>query len=153
MSMRGSRQRGVTLVELVATITIVAIAATAVLGAISLILTRGADAMARQQAVAVAEAYLEEILLQPVAQPTGGGTPTTRATYNDIDQYNGIVDVGALDQFGNPITNLSGYTVRVAVAQTSALSGVPAASARRIDVTVTAPTGISVMLTGYRTNY
>ena len=65
--MQRQRERGVTLIELVAAITIVAIAATAVLGAISMIMTRGADAMARQQAVAVAEAYLEEIMLQPVA--------------------------------------------------------------------------------------
>jgi MSHA pilin protein MshD len=152
MTMR-RRERGVTLIELVAAITIVAIAATAVLGAISLIMSRGADAMARQQAVAVAEAYLEEIMLQPVAQPTGGGTPTTRATFNDIDQYNGLVDAGAEDQFGNAIANLSGYTVRVAVAQSAALTGVPASATRRIDVTVTAPTGVTVMLTGYRTNY
>ena len=63
------------------------------------------------------------------------------------------MDVGAEDQFGNAIANLSGYTVRVAVAQSAALTGVPASAARRIDVTVTAPTGVTVMLTGYRTNY
>lgn len=145
--------RGVTLIELVVAITIVAIAAIAVLGAIGVITSRGADAMARQQAVAVAEAYLEEILLQPVAQPAGGGTPASRASFNDIDQYNGLVDVGARDQFGNAIPNLSGYTVSVATAQSALLSGVPAAATRRIDVTVTAPTGVTVTLSGYRTSY
>ena len=48
--------RGLTLIELVVAITIVAIAATAVLGALSTITTRGANTMVRQQAVAIAEA-------------------------------------------------------------------------------------------------
>ena len=45
------------------------------------------------------------------------------------------------------------YTVSVATSQTSALPGIPAAAARRIDITVSyAPSG-SVTLSGYRTNY
>lgn len=144
--------RGLTLIELVVAITIVAIAATAVLGALSTITARGANTMVRQQAVAIAEAYLEEILLQPVAFP-GGAVPTSRANFNDVDQYNGLLDVGACDQFGNPLPGLSGYTVSVAVVQTTALTGISAANARRIDVSVTDPTGILVMLSGYRTNF
>jgi MSHA biogenesis protein MshO len=99
--------RGLTLIELVVAITIVAIAATAVLGALSTITARGANTMVRQQAVAIAEAYLEEILLQPVAAPVGVPTPTLRANFNDVDEYNGLVDVGACDQYGNPLPGLS----------------------------------------------
>ena len=44
--------RGVTLVELVVAITIVAIAATAILGALAAVATRSADAMMQQQAIA-----------------------------------------------------------------------------------------------------
>ncbi len=145
--------RGVTLIELVVAITIVAIAATAVLGAMSAITGRGADAMVRQQEVAIAEAYLEEILLEPVAPPAGAPAPTGRASFDDVDQYNGLVDVGAHDQFGNPIPNLANYTVSVAVTQSTALSGIAAADARRIDVTVTNPAAGSVSLTGYRANF
>ena len=82
------RQRGVTLIELVVAVTIVAMAAAAVLGGMSAITKRGANVMVQQQAVAVAEAYLEEILLKPVADP--GGTVTDRSAY-DVDDYNGLV--------------------------------------------------------------
>ncbi len=75
--------RGVTLIELVVAITIVAIAATAVLGAMSAITSRGADAMVQQQEVAIAEAYLEEILLEPVAAPAGAPAPAWRAAVDD----------------------------------------------------------------------
>jgi MSHA pilin protein MshD len=146
-----TRERGVTLIELVVAITIVSIAATAVLGAMSVVSGRSADVMLRQQAVAVAEAYLEEILLKPVADP--GGTVTSRATFDKVDDYNGLSDVGAHDQFGNAIAYLTRYNVNVAVSQSSALGGLAASATRRIDITVTTPTGLSVRLTGYRTNY
>jgi len=147
-----ARQSGVTLIELVVAIVIVAMAATAILGAMASITMRSAETMVRQQAVAVAEAYLEEILLQPVAFP-GGVLPTTRATFNDEDQYNGLSDVGAHDQFGNAIAFLAGYNVSVAVTQTTALTGIAAAQARQINVTVTDPNGVTVRLTGYRANF
>jgi MSHA pilin protein MshD len=109
--------------------------------------------MVRQQAVAIADAYLEEILLQPVSPPSGAAAPTSRASFNDVDEYNGLLDVGARDQFGNALPNLSNYTVSVAVVQTTALPNITAANARRIDVSVTDPTGLTVVLSGYRTNY
>jgi MSHA pilin protein MshD len=145
----GTRQRGVTLVELVVAIVIVSIAAIAIMAAISMTLQRGAEAMVRQQAVALAEAYLEEILLQPVAVPTlpaGATAPTTRATFNDEDLYNNLSDTGAQDQYGNAIASLAAYNVSVAVAQTTALTGITAANARQITVTVTDPNGATVVL-------
>jgi MSHA pilin protein MshD len=151
--MRRRPQRGVTLIELVVAITVVAIAAVAVLGALASITTRGANAMLRQQAVAIADAYLEEILLQPVTPPSGAATPTSRANFNDVDEYNGLLDVGARDQFGNALAPLSNYTVSVAVVPTAALPNITAANARRIDVSVTDPTGLTVVLSGYRANY
>ena len=151
--MRRRPQRGVTLIELVVAITIVAIAAVAVLGALASITTRGANTMVRQQAVAIADAYLEEILLQPVTPPSGAATPTSRANFNDVDEYNGLLDVGARDQFGNALAPLSNYTVSVAVVPTAALPNITAANVRRIDVSVTDPTGLTVVLSGYRANY
>jgi hypothetical protein len=48
---------------------------------------------------------------------------------------------------------LSSYTVSVSTSQSSALAGVPAAAARRVDITVSYPPSASVTLSGYRTSY
>src|SRR5690606_11047646 len=98
--MRGHRQRGVTLMELVVSIVVVAIAASAVLGVLSHSVGRSADAMAMSQAVAIAESYLEEIMLKPFADPDGTSGETARTSFDDVDDYDGLVDVGARDQFG-----------------------------------------------------
>ena len=149
-----NRHRGVTLVELVVAITIVAIAATTILGALAAVATRSADAMMQQQAIAIAESYLSEILQRWVTDPSPTTPPNTgRASWDLVDQYNGLVDVGAHDQFGNPIASLNNYTVSVSTSQSSALAGVPAADARRVDITVSYPPSASVTLSGYRTSY
>jgi MSHA pilin protein MshD len=148
-----ARQSGITLIELVIAITVVAIAATGILGALSSIASRSADAMVQQQAISIAQAYLDEILQRWVVDPYGTPTNTGRASWNLVDNYDGLVDVGAKDQFGNAISALSAYTVSVSVSQTSALTGVPATAARRIDVTVTRSPNVTVKLTGYRTSY
>jgi MSHA pilin protein MshD len=152
MRMR-SRHRGVTLVELVVAITIVAIAVTTILGAFAAIATRSADAMMQQQAIAIAESYLSEILQRWVVDPNPTTPPNTgRASWDLVDQYNGLVE-GPHDQFGNAIASLSSYTVSVSTSQSSALAGVPAAAARRVDITVSYPRNASVTLSGYRTSY
>jgi MSHA pilin protein MshD len=148
-----SRHRGLTLVELVVAITIVGIAVTTILGAFAAVATRSADAMMQQQAIAIAESYLSEILQRWVVDPNGTPPNTGRASWDLVDQYNGLVDVGAHDQFGNPIASLSSYTVRVSTSQSSALAGVPAVAARRVDITVSYPPSASVILSGYRTSY
>jgi MSHA pilin protein MshD len=147
------RHRGVTLIELIVAITVVAIAATTILGALAAIASRSADAMMQQQAIAIAQAYLDEIQQRWIVDPNGTPPNTGRGSWDLIDQYNGLVDVGAHDQFGNSIAALAAYTVSVATSPSSALAGVPAAAARRIDVTVNyAPNGM-VTLSGYRTQY
>jgi MSHA pilin protein MshD len=149
-----SRHRGVTLIELVVAITIVAIAVTTILGALAAVATRSADAMMQQQAISIAESYLTEILQRWVIDPNPSTPPNTgRASWDRVDQYNGLTDVGAHDQFGNPIASLSTYTVSVSTSQSSALAGVPAADARRVDITVSYPPSASVTLSGYRTRY
>jgi MSHA pilin protein MshD len=147
------RHQGVTLIELVVAITIVAIAVTTILGVIGAIALRSADAMVQQQAVAIAQAYLDEILQRWVVDPNGTPPNTGRGSWDLVDEYNGLTDVGAHDQFGNAIPALSAYTVSVTTTPSSALTGVPSAGARRIDITVSyAPSG-SVTLSGYRTSY
>ena len=147
------RQRGVTLVELVVAITIVAIAATTILGTMAAVASRSADAMIQQQAIAVGQAYLDEVLQRWVVDPNGAPPNTGRGSWDLVDQYNGLTDVGARDQFNNAIAALSAYTVSVSVVSSSALTGVASTAARRVDVTVTRAPNVTVTLSGYRTSY
>ena len=67
-----SRQQGMTLVELVISIVIIGISAASLYSAMAAITGRSADPLLRQQSLAIAEAYLEEILLQPFLDPATG---------------------------------------------------------------------------------
>ena len=147
------RHQGFTLIELIVAITVVAIAATTLLGTIAAVTSRSADSMMQQQAIAIAQAYLDEIEQRWVVDPNGTPANTGRGSWDLVDQYNGLTDVGAHDQFGNAIAALSAYTVAVSVAQSTALTGIAGTAARRIDVTVTASPNVRVTLSGYRTNY
>jgi MSHA pilin protein MshD len=145
--------RGLTLVELVITIAVVAIAAAAVLAGIASTSVSSARAMAQFQATAIAEAYLEEILLRPFADPDGTDGETARADLDDVDDYDGLADAQARDQYGNAIAGLENYGVAVSVQGSNALPSVPATAALLVNVTVQPPTGASVTLSAYRTDY
>jgi MSHA pilin protein MshD len=149
--MRVHRQSGVTLIELIISIVVIAIAIGGVLGVLSQSVGRSADAMIMSQAVAIAEAYLEEITLKSFADPDGVPVEANRADFDDVGDYNGLVDVGARDQFGVAIPSLSRYTVTVTVAPSTALTGVPGADAERVDVTVTYAPNVTVKLSAYKT--
>jgi MSHA pilin protein MshD len=149
--MRGRGERGATLIELVISIVVIAIAASAVLGVLSASVGRSADAMVLRQAVAIAEAYLEEISRKPFLDPDGVDGEGTRPEFDDVDDYDGLVDNGARDQFGAALPPLAQYTVTVSVTPSTALSGVPQVDAQRIDVRVTYPGNGAVALTGYKT--
>lgn len=152
--MRRQCQAGVTLIELVIAITIVAIGVTSILGALAASSSHSADAMVQQQAVSVAQAYLDEILQRCVPEPiactsVAGG----RANWNTVDAYNGLADSGAHDQFGNAIAALTTYNVAVAVVPSGALGGIGSAAVRRIDVTVSHAPNVTVTLSGYRARF
>ena len=142
-------ERGVTLIELVISIVIVAIAVTAVLGTLTFAARGSADAMIRNQSVAIASSYLEEILLKNFA---ANGVEASRDLFDDVSDYNGLTDVGARDQFGNAIAGLEQYTVTVSVGA-GTLGSAPAADVKRIDINVQHATGVIVAISGYRTDY
>ena len=146
-------QAGATLVELLVSIVIVGIAASTILGIFSTTSASSADPMIRHQAAAIAESYLEEILLRPLDDPDGSDGETARADFDDIDDYNGLSDIGVRDQFGNTVTALSAYNVNVTVGTSTALAGVPTADTYRVDVRVTRGSDIDFVLSGYRTRF
>ena len=147
------RQGGMTLIELIIAIVVIAIAVSAVLGVLTRNVQSSADAMVISQAAAIAEAYLEEVSLKPFVDPDGTDGEATRTDFDDVDDYNGLVDAGATDQFGNAIGALADYTVSVAVTPSAALPNVPLADALRIDVTVVRAPYVNFTLTGYRTRF
>ncbi|HQU14565.1 MAG: hypothetical protein B7Z66_15710 [Chromatiales bacterium 21-64-14] len=163
--------RGMTLIELVISIVVVSIAVTGVLLAINQTVRHSADPMITEQATAIAQSYLEEIMLQSFANPPNTTAPCnpatlgpdpgeTRATYNDVGDYNGLVDAPPRDQNGTPmdpgssLIDLSKYIVKVRVS-CAALNGIPATASKRIDVTVTnsAVPDLDITISAYRTAY
>ncbi|MDH3748442.1 MAG: prepilin-type N-terminal cleavage/methylation domain-containing protein [Gammaproteobacteria bacterium] len=147
------QQQGSTLVELLVSIVIVSIAASTILGVISMTTAGSADPMIRHQAAAIAEAYLEEILLKPLTDPDGVDGEAARADFDDLDDYDGLSDAGARDQFGNPMAGLGNYNVAVSVGASAALPAVPAADAFRVDVVVSHTNDVNFALSGYRTRF
>jgi len=145
------RARGVTLVELIVSIVVIGVALAGVMVVIVRNTSASADPLIWHQAVIVGEAYLEEILTKNF---TADGVEASRDLYDDVMDYNGLTDSPPRDQNGTAIAALAGYSVNVQVA-TAALNDITLASgnAVRAQVTVTMPTGGSVVVSGYRTNY
>ena len=139
-------QRGATLIELVISIVIIAVGVAGILKVMELTTRHSADPMIQHQAVAVAEAYLEEILTKSYAiQPQSG----SRANFDDVRDYDGLSNNPPKNQFGAAIA-LADYTVTVNVNGPAALDGV---NALEVAVHVTYGTLADVTLTGYRTEY
>ncbi len=145
------RQSAFTLIEIITTIVIIAVAATAIMSVFTSTIKTSADPMIQQQAVSIAEAYMEEILLKPFSDPDGVGGET-RSGYDDVFDYDLLTDNGATDQNGNGIASLTDYTVTVSVT-TSALNGIAAANAALVTVTVSHTVLDPIVLHGYRTSY
>src|SRR5215510_14030761 len=69
---RDAGERGATLVEMVISIAIIAIVVSGTLLLVQKVAVHSADPMVERQALAIAQAYLEEILLRPYWDPTLG---------------------------------------------------------------------------------
>lgn len=180
--LRQPRARGSSLVELIMFIVIIGIAVAGVLGAMSLSTRASADPLIQKQALAIAEAYLEEVLAMPFtycdpddvdaatatsATIGAGGCATTleaigaeagetrgggTTPYDNVNDYNSLATGVPASIDGTAIGGLSSYNVSVAVVA-EALSTVVVSASLRVTVTVTGPAGVSVRLDGYRTRY
>ena len=180
--LRQQRARGSSLVELIMFIVIIGIAVAGVLGAMSLSTRASADPLIQKQALAIAEAYLEEVLAMPFtycdpddldaatatsATVGAGGCAATievigaeagetrgggTTPYDNVNDYNSLATGVPASIDGTAIGGLSSYNVSVAVVA-EALSTVAVSASLRVTVTVTGPAGVSVRLDGYRTRY
>lgn len=145
MSRRAGRQAGFTLVELVIFIVIVAVGVAGILLVMNTVVASSADPMVRKQALALAESILEEILQKEYADPDGTSGETTRATFDDVDDYNGKSN----STFTDLPAALSSYLITIVVDAPASLNGV---TMKRVRVTVS-KSPESITLTGYRGNF
>ncbi len=142
------RHSGFTLLEIITTVVVIAVAAPTLMSVFSSTIQTSADPMFQHQALSIAEAYMEEILLKDFTI----GPETTRANFDDVRDYNGLTDIGARDQANNLISGLNDYTISVTVAN-DGLNGIAAADSLRIDITVSHAMIDNILLSGYRVNY
>jgi MSHA pilin protein MshD len=146
---------GFTLVELVVSIVVISVAISGVVGILSAVSARSGAAIAQAEATEIASAYLNEVLQRSFSDPDATPVEPARSLFDDVGDYNGLTDVGARDQFNQAIPGLTQFTVsvQVVVPAAGALGTVPTSSMKRVDVTVSHPTGVRVLLSGYRTAY
>lgn len=142
------KHAGFTLLEIITTVVVIAVAATALMSVFSSTVATSADPVLEHQAIAIAEAYMEEILLKDFAI----GPENTRPKYDDVRDYNSLPDTVVRDQNGLAIGALSDYSITVTVVLDS-LNGIPMASSLRIEIIVNHAAIDNVLLSGYRTDY
>ena len=158
----GYYQQGVTLVELVIAIVVIAIAVTAVFFGMANMVGHSADAMVQSQGLLIAQSYLEEIAAKPFLDPDTDDVcdavipdASDRPLYNNICDYQGLAgDIVVRDQSGTAISELSNYAVAVNIVLDagSELNGISAADAIKISVTVSSGDQ-SINLIAYRSRY
>lgn len=150
------RETGTTLIEMIVSIVIISVFVTAAMMVVTQVGRSSADPMIRTQAAAIAQAYLDEILVQALNDPEGGESGSaelgeTRSTFDDVSDYHGLADTaGAVDQRGASIAGLEGYNIDVSVTA-STIGGYPA---KRIFVRVgfDGDPNLSVPIVAYRMN-
>ncbi|HEV7608413.1 MAG TPA: prepilin-type N-terminal cleavage/methylation domain-containing protein [Steroidobacteraceae bacterium] len=135
------RARGVTLVELVVSIVVIATAGVALSSTLAYLNGTGNTSILQAQAQSIANAYLDNIMDKNFAP--------SPAPFDDVNDYDGLDNPVALDLAGNAAGN---FRVQVSVGP-GVLNGLPAAAVRRIDVTVAYGATAFVVATGYRTGY
>ena len=180
--------RGATLIELVVTISVLTIVVVTLLTLTSQTTGRSVDPMIQEQAAGIAQAYLEEAMQKGFCDPdydadanpatpldcpaqctgqvcqaggcrnSGSAQEGSRGLYDDICDFSGLSDSGAVDQNGTAVSGLAQYTITVQVddGATVNLNGLAgtAGKAALITVTVSHP-GMQddVRVSGYRANY
>ncbi|HZE91894.1 MAG TPA: prepilin-type N-terminal cleavage/methylation domain-containing protein [Rhizobacter sp.] len=179
---RHSRQRGLSLIELVVAIMVIGIAVAGVLVVFNQAVRGSDDPVVRKQATAIAESLLTEVLAQPftfcdpqdaavtsaasaagcsVSQDTLGPQPASESRTSLTDPFDNVGDyhgfsmvngIRSLDDPSTPIAGLDAYSAGVAISQAGATFGLAPAEALKVVVTVTGK-GQTVVLTGYRVRY
>lgn len=170
-------QHGMTLIELIVFIIIVSVALAGVLTVLNITAKSSADPMIRKQALSIAEAILEEVMLQPftwcdpddaaaatatqyadcavaennLVAEAGESRGSTTTPWDNINDYNSATPIGSnITGGGSALYNATVSVERVAlngIGDTSAIS-----AALLISVSVTGG-GETIQLQTYRTRH
>lgn len=169
-------QRGFSLIELIVTIVVTAIALTALSMGLLTASRNSVDPIVSMRAATLAQAYLDEILSKRFDEQNGNGGVTrcgepsqpactvvmaaesgeTRATFDDVDDYNGLNETPPADAFGVTQSNYDGFRVQVSVNYAGnefSGFGIAQNSTKKITVTVTAPIGGQFVFAAHRGNF
>jgi MSHA pilin protein MshD len=108
---RISRQRGLTLIELVMFIVIVGVAAAGILQVLNMASRNSADPIRRKQAMLIAEAYMEELQLASftVCDPADPNASTATTAEVDSNDTTKCATAAGLEQWGPESGNVRPY--------------------------------------------
>lgn len=171
-----NRARGISLVELIVFIVIISVGLAGILGVMNLTTRASADPLIQKQALAIAEAYLEEVLAMPFTYcdpddpaaadapsalacatpesigPEGGETRAGTPPFDNVSDYHGFSGAPS-NVDGTAIPALTAYQVLITVTQQNLTNTVPAVATLRVTVAVTGPGNTTVALDSYRIRY
>lgn len=161
-----SPQRGFSLLELIAAIVVMGLVFAGFVTVYGTVLRQGADAQIQDQAIAVAAAYLDEVLAQPYRDPDTGlicGVPETdRPSFDNVCDYDQLAFNGctatsstcpaigdcACDPSGAPLDGLRAFEVTLDVSPVN-LAGSVGLNVQ-VDVNNDGLTGNGVTLRAFR---
>lgn len=164
------RSAGLSLIEMLMTIVVLAIALTATVSAMTASVSRSADPLVNHRTTLLVQAYFDEMMSKRFAEGTPvGGVPAiataaacvtgtdggeTRATYDDVDDYDGLDDSPPRLQTGTVAADYTEWRVTVSVSCAGlALGFGNDYDAKLIQMTVEAPLANPTTFSAYRGNF
>jgi MSHA pilin protein MshD len=168
-------EAGFSLIEIVLTIAIIGVALTVMIAAWAQMAKRTGDPFFQAKAAFLGQAYIEEILTKRYDEntPVGGlpacisancssilgpdthsnGSTEPRSLFDDVDDYNGLVEAPSENALGVVRPEYDSYQVSITVSYAVGDFSRPTHTAKRIDVLVTPPGETALRFTAYRGNY
>jgi MSHA pilin protein MshD len=157
--------KGFSLIELVVTMVVIGISLSAILSVLTPGLSRSADPIWQARGVELIEAYLDEIKAMRFDEntPIGGGfvdacdltaEGESRNQFDDVGDYNGLNDSPPQLLIGTLGADYSGFQIQVTVSCVGTNFGFPSDNyAKRINVTLTGPSGEQLQMAMHKGNF
>ena len=144
-----AKQTGFSLIELIFFIVVVALGLAGILSVMNQTVASSVDPLVRKQALVLADALMEEIMLKANRNPDGGYSGSNRAQFDDVLDYQGYSTCcGMVKIDGTPIAGLERYNIKsVTISDVEPVSG--AAVLKQVVVTIDSPHG-ELTLRSYR---